>query len=495
MKTSDLKSWIKILGLINLFLMLIRTVLSYFLVTAGPFGKPEPNEARFFYFLTFDSIFHNEIVYGVSAALPVFLSSIIFILLLVLLKKHTLEITKDLPEKLFRLSVLFALISIFALPILAQDFWFSIAWGQMTAAFKNPYYYDLPAAFIQNVPIDLTNGLKTTYGPLWTLISTAFAIMSGGNAVIAAILFKLLLASAWAGSLYLVWQLLKPYSLAKQCIGIVIFGWLPLSIIETSAEGHNDILMVFFMLLWLYKLEKGLVVQATLALAAATLIKYAAAPLFAVEIFYLFISEKVHFQQFLAIFFKRYLLTFLIVGALMAGVYAIFFRSLDFFISTLEMNDLFLLTPRAAILIILSPLNVPYISYISVISQYLPLLLFWGAAFYCARRYYKLGTLENFRRVVLAVMTAILFTLIGQVWTWFLLWVIPLSALLPGSRISRWNIGAALIFPIAIIIMQFMTLPGFYIWSLPGLIIYIFAAAFLVVTQIIVMKSRTFRLL
>jgi alpha-1,6-mannosyltransferase len=481
MKTPRLGKWLLILGVINFSLMLARTALSYFLVTVGPFGIPQPNEARFFnllaqkfYFLgenfqnllTGNSGFQQKAVFASALLLPVFLSTVVFIALLVQLKKYKEDINAQITQKLFRWSVIFALINFFAVPVLAQDFWLSIAWGKMTLAGINPYYNDLASTFTQDLPLDLNNSLRMTYGPLWALISEVVVFLSGGsNTLVAAILFKLLLAGAWIGSLYLVWKLLNRYSLPAQCIGLIIFGWLPLSITEIAAEGHNDIAMVFFMLLWLYKLESHKTTQATLALAAAALIKYTTAPLFLVEILYLFYSGKKPL--------KDYLISFLSAGLLITAVFAIFYRSPDFFASTSEMRNWQFFTPQEAAATVSRLLRIP------LEVKYLPPIIFLITPFYCIFKYTKFQTTENFRRVVLAVMTAILFSLLGHVWTWFLLWVIPLSALLPGSALSRWNIGAAVVFPLAIQILQFTQFPSFILWNLTGLLIYSFAALWL----------------
>lgn len=446
----------------------------------GPFGIPQPNEAQVFNYLaqklgflgesfgsllTGNSIFQQETIFAAAVSFPIFLSTIVFILLLILLTKYRHEISADIPRKLFRWSIIFALISTFAVPVLAQDFWLSIAWGKMSASGINPYYTDLSLNFTQNLPLDINNNLRMTYGPLWALISTVIVLVSGSNELIAAILFKLLLVGAWIGSLYLIWQLLSRTPLPQQCVGLAIFGWLPLSVTEIPAEGHNDILMVFFMLLWLYKLERNEITGATLALAASALIKYTTAPLFLVEILYLFYNRKLAF--------KSYLIPFLSAGLLIIAVFAIFYRSSEFFASTSAMRNWHFFTPQDAVATISNFLKLPGG------LKYLPQSIFLLVSIYCIFKYIRFQSTENFRRVVLAVMTAILYSILGHVWTWFLLWVIPLAALLPGSALSRWNLGVAIIFPLAILILQFTQLPPFVLWNVTGMLIYGFATLWL----------------
>jgi len=56
--------------------------------------------------------------------------------------------------------------------------------------------------------------------------------------------------------------------------GVCLFAWNPLVIYETAGNGHNDIVMVFFILLGVWALLRGRFTSAALALVAGALIKF-----------------------------------------------------------------------------------------------------------------------------------------------------------------------------------------------------------------------------
>lgn len=300
-----------------------------------------------------------------------------------------------------------------------------------------------------------------TYGPLWALISGMLVLISGGNVLVAAIFFKLLLVSSWIGSLWLIWRMLSEYSPFRQCVALAIFGWLPFSVIEIASEGHNDILMVFLLLLWLFLLERGRTTEATLALAASALVKYITAPLFLAEILYLLYSHRLSL--------KRLFLLVITSGILMVLVFGVFFHSWDFFASTSSMRDWHFFTPQDAVVTFSQVVHLP------LWLKFLPQLIFIAVFVYVTRNYMRFHTIENFRMLVLTIISTILFSFVGHVWPWFLSWVIPMAALMPESKLSRWNIGAALAFPFATLTLQFVHLSPFVRWGVTGLLVYIFA--------------------
>ncbi len=470
-----MKKYLLIIGTLNLAFLIVRAILSYFLVTVAPFGIPQDNERLFFSqiveklalfgsgfrdLISGNGLFRNEFYFAAAVASPLFLSSLVFVALLVLLTKCRSDLTDDSPRTLFRWSVVFICVSAFSFPVFAQDFWLSIGWGRMAAAGTNPYYFDLTLEFTRNLPLDYTLG-RMTYGPLWALISGILAWVAGGNVLAEAFLFKLLLTGALIGSLFLVWKLLAEYPLFHQCVGIAMFGWLPLTLTEIAAEGHNDIVMVFFLLLWLYFLQRGTIMAASVALAASVLIKYVTAPLFLVEILYFYFSLKRSP--------RTHVLPLLTAGAFMVLVLGVFFRSPDFFDATSSMRAWHFFTPRDAIAALCRLLGIPGH------PQYLPFLVFPLLVVYQGSRYIKASTDDAFRLMVLAVMSAILFTAPGHIFPWYLLWVVPFSALLPSQPLSQWNVGVALAFPFALLPLQFTNLSGFSRWELPGLLVFVFA--------------------
>lgn len=93
------------------------------------------------------------------------------------------------------------------------------------------------------------------YGPLWTRVEAAVGVVDGlGGQMVA---LKLVVVAASLGSALLIWRILGDVRPEHQFVGTVAYLWNPLIVVEVAAEGHNDSLMVFFVLLALFLTIRG----------------------------------------------------------------------------------------------------------------------------------------------------------------------------------------------------------------------------------------------
>ena len=107
------------------------------------------------------------------------------------------------------------------------------------------------------------------YGPIWTIICTFVSYLSFGNLDFGLFLFKILNLCIHIGNCYLL------YKLSKNKIFPLLYGLNPFILIEGIANVHNDIFVVFFMLLSIFFLiKKKKLLVSVLFLALATDIKY-----------------------------------------------------------------------------------------------------------------------------------------------------------------------------------------------------------------------------
>jgi len=86
----------------------------------------------------------------------------------------------------------------------------------------------------------------TPYGILWTRIEVAIAALSHGNVLVAMLLFKAVAVASSLGSAALIWRLLGRISPRLQLLGTLAYLWNPLILMEFASEGHNDALMILF---------------------------------------------------------------------------------------------------------------------------------------------------------------------------------------------------------------------------------------------------------
>jgi len=179
----------------------------------------------------------------------------------------------------FALGVSLTLITFSVLwlyPIGAVDIFDYIARGRITAFHGGNPFAAVPRAYPQDPfrPYEGWHGLTSTYGPLWELLAAATSRIAG-NGILANVLgFKLLNLIFYAGSTVLIAVILNRCAPERALQGVCMFAWNPLVIYEIIGNGHNDIVMIFFILLGVYAILTGHFSWAMLALTAGGLIKF-----------------------------------------------------------------------------------------------------------------------------------------------------------------------------------------------------------------------------
>ena len=108
---------------------------------------------------------------------------------------------------------------------------------------------------------------RTVYPPLAQTTFVISAALAPGSVVV----FKLILVLFELGSCWLL------FDLCRRTLGrpelVLVYAWNPLAIKEIAGSAHIDALAVFFLLLTLWTLERGLFKSSLLALAGAVLVK------------------------------------------------------------------------------------------------------------------------------------------------------------------------------------------------------------------------------
>ncbi len=358
---------------------------------------------------------------------------------LMAVRKYQEAITPAHVSSVLRWSMAFTVCLFLATPVLVQDLWLSVAWGRVVAAGSNPYYV-APTA-LADLPVGEAPGLMT-YGPLWALISGASAALSGGSGLIAASLLKVVIAGAWAASVRAVWALTRMQPPATRCTALILFGWSPLGLTQGVGDGHNDVVLVLPMLLWLLWSERGAPVRSALALAASVTIKYVTAPLFALHLARALVERRAHPRAHP----RALLLAITVAPALVLGLMAVFYRSPDFFAADRALQDFRFFTPSAVV--------EGLARWIGIGLGKIPRLLdlaFPAAATVAAWRWIRRPSETAFRSAALWMMCAVLFGVVGHVWPWFVLWVLALASIQPLTRLSWFVAGLTAAAPFALL--------------------------------------------
>jgi alpha-1,6-mannosyltransferase len=333
----------------------------------------------------------------------------------------------------------------------------------------NPYYVKMPVALIQDLPLgEDAISEKMMYGPLWALGYGIVMFIAGQQVWLGALLFKLLFAMAWVASLKLVWLMLGDWSLWHQSVGLLIFGWTPIGVMQGVAEGHNDVFVVFFVLLWLFFLQKKYLTRATLALAASVAVKYLTVPLFLLDFMHARYSVKQNFWRY--VFSRAF-----IAGSVIVVAIGIFFRSFEFFSYFSITSTWHFYSPKEVIraIEVLTGWNLH-------LTRAARSIFIWIGVYFVFR-YWQRPNVEAFRKAVLAVMSMLLFSITSHIWPWYLLWTLGVAAIIPGASLTRWVVGVALVTPFPILMwIVYSNLHYTYVFEIPTLLYYLFAALWFV---------------
>ena len=489
--TSRLTSrWVVYLGSLQLFVFINYVVLSYGLFPLAPFlkGADAGSGARTVLaaklaravdflgprvqdFVTGRSILQDPAIWLLVYILPAMLATGIFLILLIWISLCREQLPPETPKTLFRWASLFALISSLAMPVLVLDFWYPVAWGRMVTMGLNPYHDAMPAGVIQDLPLGkdvlTTIHVKMMYGPLWALAYSGVMWVAGSHLVLAALLLKALIVTAWIGALRLIWLILEPSPVWHQSAGLLIFGWMPLAVMQGVAEGHNDVFVVFFMLLWIYLLAKKRSLGGRSALAASVLIKYITAPLFLLDAMYHLYTDRRSFREY----FRH----MVVVAAASLIIVGLFYRSPDFFSYFPITQGWHFYTPSQGFYGFLTSVLGQESSAGNLSGKFVR-LIFGGIALCFIIRFWLSPSDTRFRVSVLALMSGILFTVSSHAWPWYFLWILAPAAIVPGSALARWTVGVGLAMPFPILIwVVFPELDAIYKLQGPALIAYTFA--------------------
>jgi hypothetical protein len=157
---------------------------------------------------------------------------------------------------LFGLPVAALAVLLFMYPVTAVDVIdYASQIRVLTIHHANPL--TIPAGDFPNdlfVPYNPYYFIPASYGPLWAVLSALASLPAGDHILRAVLMQKLLSIVACLGCMALVWLLSKRLCPERRWQAFVFFAWNPLVLFEVGANGHNDVLMAFFLLAGLYAL-------------------------------------------------------------------------------------------------------------------------------------------------------------------------------------------------------------------------------------------------
>ena len=243
---------------------------------------------------------------------------LLFFLYFIILKKVN-KIFKTKKQMFIFITVIGILFSII-IPTTSLDVYSYIGNGWVDSNYnENPYYTSVDNIenkygedeMLQNVA-RCWREEPVVYGPTWSLVCKGLTSLSFGNITLALYIFKITSFIVFICSCVLI------YKITNKKFFVILFGLNPFILFEFLSNVHNDIFLVFFVLLAIYFVKnKKNIVFAVASIAIATGMKYLSILLLPFILCYALrkenIKDKIKYTIFYAIEFILILVLFYLV--------------------------------------------------------------------------------------------------------------------------------------------------------------------------------------
>lgn len=206
-------------------------------------------------------------------------------------------------------------------PLLSRDFFYTVMNARIMAHYHlNPFEF-APGFFSADPFLPYADWHQVTmpYGPFWTILIGLVGRIPGNGILANFIAFKALLLAAFLGTTALIAWLLVKVAPERLLPGLVLWAWNPLVLLETVANGHNDIVMIALIVLAFALAARDRAALALVALMMAGEVKQTALGLLPLLVLYLLRDQTTWRSRF-----HRLLPGVALSGALLALLYAVF---------------------------------------------------------------------------------------------------------------------------------------------------------------------------
>lgn len=327
---------------------------------------------------------------------------------------------KDVLKYVLIISAIFT----FAVPFWCSDIFYYLGVGRLASKYnQNPYYVDMKS-FVDDNNINIDNdtvmqkgynnywaNTTVVYGAFWTFICSVISFLSFGNLDFGLFIFKIINLLIHIGNCYFI------YKITKKKLFSLLYGLNPFILIEGIANVHNDMFVVFFMLLAIYEVYKNKkMLLGLVLLALATDIKYFSILLLPFLILYNFKDKDVKTRIVRCIEYGTLFIVFAIIP------YLLYIRDLQVFMGLIEQRERL---AKGLYLFISEYFNNPE-NLVEIIKRF-SLVLFaviYIIACFTLLKAKKIKFYKIMRELYYFILT-FLFLLITNFQPWYFMWLVP----------------------------------------------------------------------
>lgn len=370
-------------------------------------GNIDTYNGQNYYFINENGLAHT-ITGALIFALVLVFSFIFYIL--ILKKSNEFKNIKTV----FLAVLLIGLMFVICLPNTTTDIFYYMGTGRLLQEHgENPYYTRI-SDFLEagvNDPILEHSGYWSNtippYGPLWTIISAFFSLISFGNGTLLLYIFKLASLGIHIATCYIVYKVTGKKKFA------IMYGLNPYLLIEFLSNVHNDIYLIFFVMLGIYFLKKKNNIWAALFfLTCSILIKYVTVIIAPFFVLY-YLRDKSKLKKLLWCIIYA-----VVVIAVILAAYMLFFNNLGDLFSILDTQQ-----GRVKDSIYLLMLGFGLNDWITPVNAVCIVILGYCMILYCVFGFFKKEKFSNFMNDVKNLLLILIFGVLTNLTSWYLSWL------------------------------------------------------------------------
>jgi alpha-1,6-mannosyltransferase len=338
-------------------------------------------------------------------------------------------------------AIIFSVSLLFMYPYDAADIFDNIMHGRILSVYGANPFRDVAVQFPADpfLPYVAWRKSISAYGPGWEIIAGLSARLAGNDLLTNVFVFKLVLAGFMAGCAGLIAAILRRLAPDRVLAGVVLFLWNPVVVYETIGQGHNDVAMLFWMLLAVWLLLQKRYTLTIVALLIGMLFKY-------IPVLFIPAALAIALRDLGTTRSRwRYLgVTAIVSIALVVLAYAPFWNGLETLSITRRTNLYTTSLPAVAFnLLMLSVSKVDAARTVSLTALTITAL----AALIVAWRAWRDRSELSFTRSMFTLTAFYLLLTVPWFHAWYAVWIIGLAALLPIGHAVRF----ALLFSFAVL--------------------------------------------
>jgi hypothetical protein len=162
-------------------------------------------------------------------------------------------------------ALIAGLIYVLTPALFSHDIFAYASYGRLLVVYHANPYFTMALAYPHDPLFEINDWsmVPSAYGPFWTLINALSVPFGGANPTSYIFFYRLLGLASHLCNILLITAILSTMGRSQRIVtlGTQLYAWNPLALLESGLNGHNDLLMVTFillgLLLWLRVERKG----------------------------------------------------------------------------------------------------------------------------------------------------------------------------------------------------------------------------------------------